>query len=148
MFYFVSFVYLSSVPFLSAIQEAFGFISHGLLHTFSFVYMHLLATNHIVLSHYTDVRFILLQMTGRVIYDDSVSPVCSSSLLHMLCIIMPSYIYPFSSSGHLGYFQVFAVTLRDSVNIQEYDSLKSLAPAKPFHILLLSHHFSPIFTPE
>ena len=110
--------------------------------------MHLLATNHFVLSHDRDVCFILLQTIGRVTYDDSVSPVCSFSLLRMPCIILPSYIYPFSSSGHLGCFQVFAVTLRDSVNIQEHVSLKSLALAKPFHILLLSHHFSPISTAE
>lgn len=63
-------------------------------------------------------------------------------------IILPSYIYPFSSGGHLGCFQVFAVTLRDSLNIQEHVSLKSRALAKPFHILLLSHHFSPVSAPE
>lgn len=106
--------------------------------------------------------FILLQFDRHAVWesrhDDSGCPVCSFSLLRVPCIIMPSdegdspAIHACFShcvagyfldrpraltDGHLGCFQVFAVTLHGSANIQKHDPgqepcCHSLGPGCPF----------------
>lgn len=58
-----------------------------------------------------------------------------------VCTVHHSAITPFTHSpadGHLGCFQVSALTLSGSVNFHGHVSLKSLTLAKTFHVLLFS----------
>ena len=62
--------------------------------------------------------------------------VCSFSLPCVPCIILAFIRSP--TDGHLGCFQVFAVTPSGSVNIHENASLKSQTLGKTFLMLLFS----------
>lgn len=116
---------------------------HGLLYTFSFAYMRLLEANHIVLSH-RDVRFILLQMTGRVIYDDSVSPVWSFSLLRMPCIYNSAIIH--LSILLQGTFRLFPSFCCYSQRLTEHSGTRLLEIPSPGQALSHTVTFSSFFT--
>lgn len=97
-------MYLFPIMFSSPIQEAFFFISMDFFTRFLSVYASL-ATYHVVLSilkHHREAHLSFCHL-GNTLWDSSMLMiylllVCPFSLLcHMPCVMMPSYLYPFSS---------------------------------------------------